>query len=178
MKFIFRALAIFIAGGCAVVHATNGNVLPKFVEYSVNVYHGQLKVPAYYKKTDGEWRDDMGKLVQPPGVNFAGKYYIGVHSCGADCRYYTLSDLVSGSDSSALDMFSNDQGHPLKTSDGRTYMTSLVSRPDSKMLVAQYHIEQGDATKEQCRERFFSLDDDGKEVRPITKTLNFCTESH
>jgi hypothetical protein len=176
MKAIFRALVVFVVGGCAFVHAANNVVLPKFSDYPVDVYNGKLKVPTYYKEVDNEWRDDMGKLVAPPVINFAGKYYIGIHSCGAGCRYYTLSNLASGSDSNALDMFSNDEGHPQKTSDGRTYVTSLVSQPDSKMLVAQYYIDQSTISKEECRERIFSLSDDGKEVRPITRTINNCEE--
>ncbi|MGF6601578.1 hypothetical protein P3T23_006322 [Paraburkholderia sp. GAS448] len=178
MKVIFRALAFFVVSGCSFVYASDNNTLPRFSDYLVNVYRGQLKVPTYYKKTGGEWRDDMGKLVAPPEINFAGKYYIGIHSCGADCRYYTLSDLASGSDSNALDIFSNDEGRPQTTSDGRTYITSLVGRPDSKMLVAQYHIEQDATSKAECRERIFSLSEDGKEVKPITRTVNFCEEFH
>lgn len=116
----------------------------------------------------------MDKLVAPPGVNFAGKYYIGLHSCGAGCRYYTLSDLTDGSDSNALDMFSNANGRHQKISDGREYISSLISRSDSKMLIAQYHIEQTATSPEECRERFFVLRHDGKNIKPITETIRFC----
>ncbi|MGF6968976.1 hypothetical protein OKW43_006004 [Paraburkholderia sp. WC7.3g] len=178
MKAIFRALMVFFVGECAFVHAADNRTLPNFSDYSVDVYHGTLKIPNYYKKVDGAWRDDWGKMVSPIGINFAGKYYIGTHSCGGGCRYYTLSNLVSGSESNALDMFSNDERRSQKTSDGRNYVTSLVSQPNSKMLVAQYHIDRSAISEEECRERIFYLSDDGKEVRPITKTVNFCDERH
>ncbi|MGF6305770.1 MULTISPECIES: hypothetical protein [Paraburkholderia] len=113
MKAIFRVLMVFFASECAFVHAADNGALPNFSDYSIDVYHGTLKIPTYYKKVDDAWRDDVGKTVAPIGINFARKYYIGTHSCGASCRYYTLSNLVSGSESNALDMFSNDEG-PLK----------------------------------------------------------------
>lgn len=178
MKSILRALAFFIVvSGCTLSHASDNGGLPKFSNYSVNVYRGELKIPDYYKKIDGDWRDNMGKLVAPPAVNFAGKYYIGTHSCGSGCIYYTLSDLTTGADSNALNIFSSDGEHPQKTSDGRTYITSLVSQPDSKMLIAQYHIDPNATAKEECRERIFSLSDDGKQVRAITKTVDYCEQT-
>ncbi|SEI61109.1 hypothetical protein [Paraburkholderia diazotrophica] len=178
MKAIFLVLTLLLAfaSQCVCTYAADSGTIPNFSDYPVEVYNGHLKVPNYYKKTDGEWRDDMGKLTAPPEINFAGKYYIGSHSCGAGCRYYTLSDLASGSESNALDMFSNDERHSPKTFDGRSYVTSLVSRPDSKMLVAQYHIEQGATSKEECRERIFLLSDEGKKAKPITKTINHCED--
>ncbi len=118
----------------------------------------------------------MGKLVAPLQVNFAGKYYIGLHSCGAGCRYYTLSDLTNGSDSNALDVFSNANRRPQRISDGREYISSLVSHSDSKMLVAQYHIAQSAKSSEECRERIFVLSDDGKSIKPITETTRSCEE--
>jgi hypothetical protein len=174
MKLIFRALTLFLASSFFVANAADKNVLPTFSAYPAEIYRGELKVPDYYQKTEDGWRDDMGKLVAPLKVNFAGKYYIGLHSCGAGCRYYTLSDLTNGSDSNALDMFSNANGRPQKTSDGREYISSLVSHPDSKMLVAQYHIAQNATHPEECRERIFVLSDDGKNIAPITETIKFC----
>ena len=71
-------------------------------------------------------------------------------------------------------MFSNANGHPQRISDDREYISSLVSRSDSKMLVAQYHIAQNDTSPEECRERIFVLSDDGKNIKPITETVRFC----
>lgn len=96
------------------------------------------------------------------------------HDCGAGCRYYTLSNLESGSESSALDIFSNDNGRPQKTSDGRFYVIDLLSQPGSRMLIAQYHIERGGGKKEGCREKFYYLVGDGGRVKPIAKTMNSC----
>ncbi|WP_245616628.1 hypothetical protein [Paraburkholderia acidipaludis] len=149
-------------------------VPPKFSDYTTEIYKGQLKIPNYYQKTDDGWRDDMGKLVAPLEINFAGKYYIGLHSCGAGCRYYTLSDLSSGTDSSTLDIFSNADGHSQKISDSHEYTSTLVSRANSKMLIAQYHIEQTTTLPEECRERIFVLSDDTKSIKPITDTIKFC----
>ncbi|SOE83474.1 hypothetical protein SAMN05446935_3885 [Burkholderia sp. YR290] len=174
MKNIFRAVMFFATTGYTLAYAVDSMVLPKFSDYPAKIYQGELKLPTYYKKIGDDWRDDMGKMVSAPVINFAGKYRIGIHSCGASCRYYTFSDLASGSDSDILDMFSNQAGHPLKTTDGRVYITDLISRADSAMLVAQYHIEQSGALKEECRERIFSLANDGKNIKSITKTINLC----
>lgn len=174
MKYLFRAVMFFVTAGYTFAYAVDGMVLPKFSDYPAKIYHGELKLPTYYRKIDDVWRDDMEKMVSAPVINFAGKYHIGIHSCGADCRYYTFSDLASGSDSDVLDMFSNQTGRPLKTTDGRVYITDLISRADSAMLIAQYHIEQSEALKEECRERIFSLTNDGKKIKSITKTINLC----
>jgi hypothetical protein len=174
MKTILRVLILLVATSYALAHAKGVGMLPKFSDYSVDAYRGPLRIPSYYKKDGEDWRDDMGKLIAPPAINFAGKYYIGIHSCGADCRYYSISDLADGSESNALDMFSNDGSHPQKTSDGRSYIVNLLSRPTSNMLVAQYHIEQNQTSEQECRERVFLLRGDGKQVKSITGTISFC----
>jgi hypothetical protein len=151
-----------------------GVAAPKFSDYPSPIYNGNIHIPSYYVKSGDTWRDDMGKEVSPPRVNFAGKYYIGLHSCGTECRYYTLSDLATGKDSKALDMFSSDGEKPQKTSDGRNYVTELLSHPDSRLVIAQYHIEQIPGKPGECRERMFVLSDDGEKVAPVTKTLDGC----
>lgn len=118
----------------------------------------------------------MGKLMALPNINFSGKYYIGSHSCGADCRYYSLSDLSDGSDSNALDTFSDDGGNTSENRRRRIYVTTLVSRPNGRMLIVQYHITQSDPSKEKCRERFFSLSDDERKVLPMKKPLNLAKD--
>jgi hypothetical protein len=85
-------------------------VTHQFSDYPIAVYAGTLHIPNYYVNSGDVWRDDMGKEVAPPNVNFAGKYYIGLHSCGTQCRYFTLSDLTTGNESRALDMFSGNGG--------------------------------------------------------------------
>ncbi|MGG1944545.1 hypothetical protein AB1286_07025 [Trinickia sp. NRRL B-1857] len=149
--------------------------MPKFSDYPVPVYTGALHVVSYYAHdSDGVWRDDMGKQVAPVRINFAGRYYLGVHSCGAECRYFTLSDLSTGRDSKALDMFSTAEGEPLRTRDGRAYVTELAGRSDSAILVARYHIDGSADLVSECRERVFLLSDDGRRVRPITPTRVEC----
>jgi hypothetical protein len=176
MNFAIRSLAIFLTWNSFVVFAADENALPKFPEFSVNVYGGPLKIPNYYRKMSDGWRDDMGKLVAPVEINFAGRYYIGLHSCGAECRYYSLSDLSDGADSNALDMFSNAAGRSMQTSDGRQYTIDLVFRPGSRMLIAQYHIERGATFPEECKARFFVFKDNGKKFIPITKTIEICED--
>ncbi|WP_224005267.1 hypothetical protein [Paraburkholderia tropica] len=167
-------IAYFIVISASPVFAADDAGVPKFSDYPSVVYTGRLHIPSYYVKSDGIWRDDMGKAVSPPRVNFAGKYYIGLHSCGTECRYYTLSDLDTGNDSKALDMFSSDGAEPTKTSDGRTYVTDLISRPDSRLVIAQYQIDETAGRPAECRERMFLLSDDGEKASPVTKTLNGC----
>ncbi|MFC0401240.1 hypothetical protein [Paraburkholderia rhizosphaerae] len=176
MKIMYSILTFFFVCACVVVRAADNGLSPEFSDYRVNVYRGRLKVPVYYVKIGNKWRDDMGKMVSPPVINFSGKYHIGIHSCGADCRYYTLSNLMSGADSGALDPFSNAGEQPNKTSDGRIYITNLISRPDSKMLIAQYYIDRDVDSEGKCREQIFTLNDDGKRVMPITKTIDSCRQ--
>lgn len=147
------------------------DTLPRFEDYSAPPYHGVIHQPKWiHHGSSDEWRDDLGKLVNDPQINFAGRYFICVHSCGTGCRYYTLTDLSSGRDLDLLEMFATAEPTP-RLRDGREYLTELFSRPDSKMLVAQYHIGlyQGE---EECRERVFLFD--GGKLKPITGTLRGC----
>lgn len=171
-KYVFSDKAYRLVSTPAI--AVDSEAPPAFRNFPAKVYSGNLRIPYYYVKSDDMWRDDMGKAVAPPKVNFAGKYYIGLHSCGTECRYYSLSDLTTGNDSSALTMFSSAGEKPPTTSDGRTYVTELLSRPDSKMIVALYHIDASDNKPEECRERIFLLSDDEQKVSPITGTTPSC----
>ena len=149
------------------------DTLPQFEAYPAPPYRGVIHRPEWIRRGgSGEWRDDLGKLVDDPEVNFAGRYFICVHSCGTGCRYYTLTDLSSGRDLDLLEMFATAEPTP-KTRDGRDYLTELFSHPDSRMLVAQYHIGlyQGEG---ECRERVFLFD--GGKLKPITGTRRGCRE--
>jgi len=150
---------------------------PKFSDYPAPLYTGRLLIPSYYVKSGDAWRDDMGKEVAPPTINFAGRYHVGLHSCGTECRYYTLSDLSTGSDSKALDMFSSDGEKPTRTKDGRSYITDLMTRPTSAMIVAQYHIDASGDHSAECRERVFMFNQNDDVIKPITATTNGC-DSH
>lgn len=144
-----------------------------FAKHPSALYQGSLHIPKYYKKTDSGWRDDDDKLVEPPVINFAGKYHIGIHSCGMECRYYTLSDLSAGKDLNSLDIFSSNGKTPAKTQDGRSYITELLSKADSKILVVKYYIAASNGKPSECRERKFILDDNLK-ITAIPNTFSSC----
>ena len=147
--------------------------IPRFEDYEVPLYRGPIHPPKWiHHGTGGEWRDKLEKLVEPPEINFAGKYFIAVHSCGTGCRYYTLTDLSSDSDLNLLESFTTAEPVP-KTRDGHEYMTELFSRPNSRMLVAQYDVDVR-REKHQCRERVFLFKD--KKLEPITKTRHGCRD--
>lgn len=128
---------------------------PSFETYPASVYTGKIHNPKWIKKYGESWRDDLGKIVEVPEINFAGRYYIAVHSCGTGCRFYTLTDLATGKELDALSVFSTGEPPP-KTKDGFPYFSILYFKPNSRLLVAQYEIESATATA--CRERFFVLE--------------------
>ncbi|WP_321812590.1 MULTISPECIES: hypothetical protein [unclassified Burkholderia] len=145
----------------------------KFSNYSTPIYTGKLKIPDYYKKTDDGWRDDEGKLVDTPNINFAGKYFIGRHSCGTECIYYSLSDLTTGKDYNYLDMFSSGGDTPTRTRDGRRYFTELISMASSRLLIAKYHISASPGRSEECKQKEFELNNSGK-ISPTSKNTARC----
>ena len=146
---------------------------PRFEDYEVALYGGPTRPPKWVSRgAQGEARDELGKLVDDPHINFAGKYFLVGHSCGTGCRYYTLTDLSSGRDLGVMDIFTTAEPRP-KTLDGHDYLTELFTRPGSRMLVAQYHVELS-PDREECRERVF-LFENGR-LRPITKTRRGCRE--
>jgi hypothetical protein len=177
-KTILSVLVDIILVGIILIASAKASTriqIPQFEDYPVAIYTQRIHVPAYYVQHGDVWRDNMGKQVEAPRINFAGKYYIGLHSCGAECRYFTLSDLKENRDSPALDMFSSAGQDPMKTSDGRVYTTELISRPDSKLLVARFHIEKASGAPDECRQRIFVLSNDGQKVEPVTNTINSCS---
>jgi hypothetical protein len=143
-----------------------------FDEWAANGNSGWSydEVLAYFNVADGEWRDNLDRVVAPPEVNFAGRYFIAVHSCGTGCRYYTLTDLSSGLGLDFLRVFDAGQRAP-KTRDGYPYVTDLITRANSKLLVAQYHVDLHG--REECRERTFVFV--GGKITAISKTRRACT---
>jgi hypothetical protein len=139
---------------------------PRFEDYEISVYTGTIHRPNWIRRASAdEWRDKLGKRVEPAEVNFAGKYFVSVHSCGTGCRYYTMTDLSSGREMNLLNGFGAAEPPP-KTREGYPYVTDLVTRANSKLLVAQYRI---DAPRgEECRERAFVFE--GDKLSPITGT--------
>jgi hypothetical protein len=145
---------------------------PRFKDYEVAVYTGAIHRPKWIRHVGSdEWRDNFGKLVEPPEVNFAGKYFVSVHSCGTGCRYYTMTDLSLGRELNLLNDFGAAEPPP-KTREGYAYITDLVTRANSRLLVAQYLIDS--PRGEGCRERAFVLD--GDKLTPKTGTRRTCTQ--
>jgi hypothetical protein len=142
---------------------------PSFEAYGVPLYNGQIHLPKWIQREDdGSWQDDLGKLVAQPEVNFAGKYFMAVHSCGTGCRFYTLTDLSSGRERDLLTPFATAEPPP-KTADGHEYLTVLHGRPHSRMLVAQDYVQTTNNTEE-CRERVSLLENERLvEVRSVAR---------
>lgn len=141
-----------------------------FSDFPVEIVDVAEVPVGYSRDPSGAWRDSFGKMVESPAVNFSGRYYVGLHSCGAGCRYYSLTDLQNGDDqSSLLEMFGSTDP-PSRTRDGHTYITNLVMRPGSSLLIAQYIIDAPGG--EICRERLFVLA--GSVIKAMTPTRGRC----
>ncbi|MDR2152337.1 MAG: hypothetical protein LBO72_05920 [Helicobacteraceae bacterium] len=146
-----------------------------FETHSVSVYKGKIIVPDKFKKdSEGVWRDEFGKGMDEPHINFAGKYFLSLHSCGAECRYYQLADLTSGRSVSGLEMFASGDP-PNLTREGYRYMTILDYGADSRAIVAQYQIDTDIVGEYDCRERVFVFDET-EQIKPISKTRYGCGE--
>lgn len=169
-KTVVLSLMLCAIGGIAAAHEGCEASLLQFTSFPVSFIDTARVPEGYGLDHGGTWRDRMGKHVRDPVVNFAGRYHLGLHSCGAGCRYYTLIDLTSGADlSSVVEMFGS-MDPPSRTSDGFIYVTDLLSRPDSRLLVAQYILDV--PSGEGCRERLYVFD--GGMLRAISTTRLFC----
>jgi hypothetical protein len=103
---------------------------PKFEEFPAQRHPGPWVPPKGFRRVSvNEWRNEFGKLVEPPAMNFAGRYHIALNSCGTGCRYYSLTDLATGKDLALLAPFASAEPPP-KTKEGYTYTTDLISRPN------------------------------------------------
>jgi hypothetical protein len=149
-----------------------GAAYPKFEDFPVSRHPGPFTLPKGVRRVnENEWRNELGKLVDPPRLNLAGKYAVVLNSCGSSCRYYTLTDLTSGRDLSVLNVFASAEPRPV-TKEGFPYVTDLVTRMNSAMLVAQYHVKT-ETVGIECRERIFVLDNE--KLRPISNTKIGCS---
>lgn len=171
MRFLSITIAVVLVF-YSIAGIVTGQSLPRFEDYEVAVYTGSIRLPKWIRQVDSdEWRDELGKLVDPPEVNFAGKYYVSVHSCGTGCRYYTMTDLSSAREFELLRDFGTAEPPP-KTREGYPYVTDLVTRANSKLLVAQFRVESPGGVE--CRERAFVLE--GEKITPVTNTRRTCTQ--
>jgi hypothetical protein len=143
----------------------------RFNKYKVPVYTGRIHPPKGIRHVIGnEWLDDLGKPLDPPAVNFAGKYSISF-DCGGgtQCHYFTITDLSSGRTLNLLKDFQFAEPLP-KTDDRHLHLIQFTTRPESKLLILQYYVELGEG--DECRERAFVLN--GERLRPITATRRGC----
>ncbi len=149
----------------------------QFEQYSTPIYKGPIRIPpGLHKDDEGTWRDALNKWVAPPEVTYAGKYYLAAHSCGTFCRFYELFDLRTGKNIRQVAQFTTAEDPP-KSPDGHPYLTILYFKPDSRLLIAEYHLDfEGRDKRESCRQQYFLLK--GDKLRPLSKTLLFCTEEH
>ena len=144
----------------------------RFEDFEVAISRGAIHRPKWIRRiANDEWRDEVGKLVEPPEINFAGKYFVSVHTCGTGCRYYTMTDLSSGRELDLLKDFGAAEPPPT-TREGYPYITDLLTRANSRLLVAQFHVDT--PRGEECRERAFILE--GEKITPITNTRRSCTK--
>lgn len=160
------SLLVFSGSTCA-IDFDNG--------FSGSIIGNRSTLPKGYAVDSGIWRDDQGKAIGKPVVNFANKYWVGLHSCGAECRYYSMLDLDEGTESRALDMFSTTEP-PSRTRDGHLYVTTLLTSANSDRLVAQYHVTLNQSGKEECRERMFNLKKGA--LIPLGRTKIGCNAKH
>ncbi|WP_157694799.1 hypothetical protein [Caballeronia fortuita] len=101
-ELLVNIILVFMAFAHAVGYAKEEG-RPALSDFAAHPYGGEVKIPSYYKKGDDGWRDNLGKSVEAPHVNLAASYFVAVHSCGASCGYFTLSDLRTGQDAAALE---------------------------------------------------------------------------
>ena len=93
-----KRLILIFAVSFAVL-ASSAFSQPTFENYPVQKYGGQTRLPKWIyrdKEYPDMWRDKSGKATQDPEINFAGRYFLASHSCGTQCKYYTLTDLLTG----------------------------------------------------------------------------------
>lgn len=104
-----------------------------------NIYNGEIVLPDDYKqdKSEGTIRDNLYKMVDIQ-LNFAGKYSIVRHSCGAGCMYITLIDLSSGNeDYDIFSKFSLSEANSFQINDEK-YITYPVSVKESYGVIMKY----------------------------------------
>ena len=82
-----------------------------------------------------------------------------------------MTDLSSGKELDLLKDFDAAEPPPT-TREGYPYITDLLTRANSRLLVAQFRVES--SRGEECRERAFILE--GEKITPVTNTRRSCTK--
>jgi hypothetical protein len=169
MKILIQVVVVIAL--CSINISAQAKRNASFEDYKTSVFKGTIRSPKWIKKvSENEWRDELGKLVVPPDINFAGKYFVAAHSCGTGCRYYTMTDITNGRELDLLNGFTTAEPPP-KTSDGYEYLSILYYQYDSKLMLVQYLVKLSNE-KEQCRERAFLFE--GGKLKPITAISYKC----
>ncbi|WP_167629357.1 hypothetical protein [Aquipseudomonas alcaligenes] len=154
LKLILCALLLLFFSRTAQSETTENSA---FQDHQVTVYKGQITIPEGYRFSGGLWFDETGKATNAPSINFAGKYFIGLHSCGQGCRYYTLTDLITGNYNSSLQIFSSGGESQDKERPSNTYYIELLFKQYSNILIAQRYTQL--EMEEVCMETHFIFED-------------------
>jgi len=127
-----------------------------FENYRAQRYRGKIHLPKWISHDDeNEWRDDLGKVVSEPKINFAGKYFMATHSCGTSCSYHTLTDLSTGQDLDLLKRFNNGEDQIVNEEEIHSYHTDLFVQPDSNMIIARKCGLSWEGEEVNCQESVF-----------------------
>ena len=192
MKKIIRFLLLAVLS--AFLSSAAAQTRPAFQDYPAEIYTGKIHIPKglykeqreKFKEIFGEirWRNEEGKRVWSPEINFAGKYFVFGNSCGQGCRYYRMTDLSTGKDvDNNIDTFNTSIDAKLKdlrikTKDGRMCVASPETWPDSRLMKITCEAYWPVYTKKgeeiyTCEERYYLLDNK-ENLRPVTNRRYKC----
>lgn len=151
MKHFLTIIGYFIVSQIGSVFAGDSGLLSYdtlFSKYEVSISNSPIKTPSGFIKKENIWVDNLDKRINPPEINFAGEYYIALHSCGYECRYYTLHNLITGMDlTNKIDRFASTEPDP-NLAPNQVYFIKLYFKPNSSLLIARYYkrldIDKGD----------------------------------
>ena len=164
MKVVYAVIVVISL--VSVSNSQSRSRLPRFEQYKTKVHSGKIRHPKWMSFENGNARDEQGKLTDRAHINFAGKYFISAHSCGTECRYYTMTDLSNGRDSGLPSIFDASEATPRKD------IPILFTRRFSNLLIVQYLPKLEGGSK--CRERSYLLSN-GK-FKPLTRLVNDCRQ--
>jgi len=153
---------------------------PKFEDYRVPLYEGEIKVPSWMvKREDGkkawgsEWMNEIGKSVPPAYINFAGKYFITVQSVGMGSSFYSVDNL-SGDGAASPDLSSFDTREPFRYIGKDGLETRISYSADSSMLVAidRFAMPDTDEKNDWCQSQVFVFENG--QINAITDVQEGC----
>ena len=129
----------------------NANELAKeFEKYPTKVYNGELLFPQDYQCDENNCKDINYKIVDL-SLNFAGKYAVVLHSCGTECRFYSMIDVTNANED--FEILSRFNTTP-DTSSSKESIDILTHSKNSKLLIVQKFYSD-----DTCIQEKFILDD-------------------